>query len=196
MLDVFGGPGFLAKATNHPGLSSYVLDTKFGPIYDVTKPPLDVSYGKCVAGMISPPRQHTWCSPKVFFASAAIANLLHRARMHWILEHLCDRSLWDVPKIQTLAAQPRTGWALTDFCDFGSPCRKRTWFLVEKVDKWLTQLALVAYFTQALIVRTGLPMYSTLATHDGHCLKKMMTASCTLIISAEQHERLLATDVV
>ena len=38
VLDVFGGLGFLAKATNHPGLSGYVLDTKFGPRYDVTKP--------------------------------------------------------------------------------------------------------------------------------------------------------------
>ena len=38
MLDVFNSPGFLAKATNHLGLRGYVLDTKFGPRYDVTKP--------------------------------------------------------------------------------------------------------------------------------------------------------------
>ena len=31
MLDVFGGPGFLAKASNHLGLRGYVLNTKFGP---------------------------------------------------------------------------------------------------------------------------------------------------------------------
>ena len=93
MLDVFGGPGFLAKASNHLVLRGYVLDMKFGPRYDVTKPLVltrirqDVSAGKCVAGVISPPRQHTSCSPKVISASAAIANLLHRARMPWILEH-------------------------------------------------------------------------------------------------------------
>ena len=50
--------------------------------------------------------------------------------------------------------------------------------------QWLAQLALT-YLTQALIARTDLPMYATLATHDSHSLKQMMTASCTLIISAE-----------
>ena len=30
--------------------------------------------------------------------------------------HPCDSWLWDVPKIQTLAAQPRTAWALADVC--------------------------------------------------------------------------------
>ena len=30
--------------------------------------------------------------------------------------------------------------------------------------QWLAQLALVAYLTQALIARTDLPMYATLAT--------------------------------
>ena len=53
---MFGGSGFLAKAANHLGLRGYVLDTKFGPRYDVTKPLAltrirqDVSAGKCVAG--------------------------------------------------------------------------------------------------------------------------------------------------
>ena len=39
--------------------------------------------------------------------------------------------------------------------------------------------------TQALIARTDLPTYATLATYDSHSLKKMMAASCTLIISVE-----------
>ena len=39
-------------------------------------------------------------------------------------------------------------------------------------------------------------VYATLATRDSHSLRKMMTTSCTLIISAEQHERLLALDIV
>ena len=38
LLDVFGGLGFLAKTTNHFGLRGYVLDTKFGPRYDVAQP--------------------------------------------------------------------------------------------------------------------------------------------------------------
>ena len=53
--------------------------------------------------------------------------------------------------------------------------------------QWLAQLALT-YLTQALIARTDLPMCATLATHDSHSLKQMMTASCTLIISAEQND--------
>ena len=89
MLDVFGGSGFLAKATNHLGLRGYVLDTGVGPRYDVTKPLVltsirqDVSAGTCVAGMISPPRQRTPSSPKIVSARAAISNLLHRARLPW-----------------------------------------------------------------------------------------------------------------
>ena len=72
----------------------------------------DVATGKCVAGMISPPRQHTSCSSKVISASTSIAHLLHRVRIPWILEHPCDSWLWDEPKIRTLAAQPRMAWAL------------------------------------------------------------------------------------
>ena len=135
LLEVFGGSGFLAKATNILGLRGYALDAKFGPGYDVTQPLAltesrhDVSAGTCVAGMFSSARQHTSCS-----ASASIVNLLHRARMPWIVEHPCDSWLWDMPTIQTLAAQPRTAWALADFCVLGSPCRKRTLFLVGNVD--------------------------------------------------------------
>ena len=92
----------------------------------------DVSTRKCVAGIISRPRQHTSCPPIVFSASTAIANLLHRARMPWILEP-CGSLLCDVPKIQTLAAQRRTVWAVADFC-LGSRCMTRRSFLVGNVD--------------------------------------------------------------
>ena len=135
-----GGYGFLTHATDHLGLHGCVLDTKFGTRYDVREPLAlarirqDVSAGKCVTGMIPPPRQDTSYSPKVISASAAIANLLHRARMPWILEHLCDSWLWYTPKIQSLSAQPRTVWALADFCVLGSQSRKRRWFLVGNVD--------------------------------------------------------------
>ena len=37
MLDVFGGPGFLAKTSNHLGSRGNVLDAKLGPRYDMTK---------------------------------------------------------------------------------------------------------------------------------------------------------------
>ena len=78
----------------------------------------DVSAGKCVAGLISPPQQHTSCPSKVISASASIANLLHRARMPWIQEHTCDSWFWDLPKTEALAAQPRTAWVLADFLYF------------------------------------------------------------------------------
>ena len=72
----------------------------------------DVSAGKCVAGMFSSPRLHTSCCSKVISAPASIASLLHRARMPRILKHQCESWLWDVPKTQTFAAQPRTtAWA-------------------------------------------------------------------------------------
>ena len=134
-LDVFGGSGFLTKATNNPGLRGHVLDTKFGPRYDVTQPLVltrsrqDVSARKCVAGMISPPRHHMSCSPKIMSASDAIASLLRRAPTPWILEHPCDSWFWHAPKIEALAVQPHTAWALAHYC------RKQTWFLVGNVDR-------------------------------------------------------------
>ena len=140
LFDVFGGLGIFAKASNHLGLRGHVLDTKFGAWYEVTKPLIltrirqDVPAGKCVAGMISLSRQLTSCSSKVISTKASIANLLHRARMPWFLEHPCGSPLWDVPKIKTLAAQPRTARALADVFVFGSPCRQRTLFLVWNVD--------------------------------------------------------------
>ena len=85
--------------------------------------------------MIPPPRQHASCSSKVISASAAIANLLHRARTPCILEHTCHSWLWDVSKIQTRAAHPRAAWPWQIFGVFGSPCRKRTLFQVGSVDR-------------------------------------------------------------
>ena len=60
VLEVFGGRGYVAKASNHVGLRGDVLDTKFGPKGDVTKPLAvtrirqNVSAGNCVVGVISP----------------------------------------------------------------------------------------------------------------------------------------------
>ena len=60
--------------------------------------------------MISLPRQHAACSPNVISASAAIANLLHRARMP------CDSRLWDVPKIRTFAGATSHGLGGGNMC--------------------------------------------------------------------------------
>ena len=120
-------------------LRGSLLDTTFGPRYDVTMLLVltgtrqDVAAGKCVAG-ISPPRQHTSRSHKIMSASAAIADSLYRARITWILGRPCDSCLGNVPKIEALAAQPRTAWALADYCIVGSKCRKRALFTVGNVN--------------------------------------------------------------
>ena len=54
--------------------------------------------------------------------------------MPWTLERPFDSWFWDVPIIQTLAAQPRMAWAMTDFCIFGSPCWKRILVPIGNVD--------------------------------------------------------------
>ena len=128
LLDVFGGPG-------------YVLDTKFGPRYDVTKPFVltrirqDVSAGKCVAGMTS-----TSTTTHFVLSQSHFHQCCHRklaspcSHALDFVEHPCDSWLWDVPKIQALAAQPRTFLALSDFCFVGSPSRERTLLLVGHAD--------------------------------------------------------------
>ena len=82
ILDVFSGTGFMAREANHVGLRGCVLDTKSDPRYDVFR-------GKCVAGMITPPRQHVSCFFKKTSACEAVASVL-RALTRWILEHPCD----------------------------------------------------------------------------------------------------------
>ena len=89
----------------------------------------DVSTVKSVAGMFSPPRQHTSCPSKVSSASAAIANLLHRARnMPPRSSHLVDygTSMWDVP--------PRTAWTLANVCVFGITVQQANLVSVGNVD--------------------------------------------------------------
>ena len=46
MFDVFGGLAYVAKTTNHLCLRGYVLDAKFGPKYDLTKPLFSTEFDK------------------------------------------------------------------------------------------------------------------------------------------------------
>ena len=94
----------------------------FSPVFGRTSP-----LEQCVTGMISSPRQHASCSPKVVSASAAITKLLHRARMLCILEHPCDSRFWDVAKIEAHAAQLRTASALADYCILVQHAEKCIW---------------------------------------------------------------------
>ena len=54
--------------------------------------------------------------------------------MPWILERPCDLWLWDVPKIQTLAAQPCTAWALADFSFFEIRAESECCFWLDTVE--------------------------------------------------------------
>ena len=65
-----------------------------------------------------------------------------------------------------------------------APVVNQIQYLTQSIRQWLAQLAL-AYLKLALIARTDLLTYATLATHDSHSLRNMMTASCTLIISSK-----------
>ena len=86
--------------------------------------------------VFGPPRHHALCSPRVIFPLVRPSKtcfIVLACRGFWKTRLI--RVLWDVPKkIQTPAAQPRTGWALADFCILGSPCRKRTFLLVGNAD--------------------------------------------------------------
>ena len=100
-------------AKNRLRLRGFVLDTTFGPRCDVAKP---------LVSHQNSTRRLRW--------KMSIANLLHRASRPWILEDPCDSWLWNVPKIEALAAQSRTAWTPSDHCIFGSQYRKRTLLLV------------------------------------------------------------------
>ena len=93
LLDMFGGSGFLSKATNDLGLRGYVLDTKVGPRYEVIKPLVlarvrqDVSAGKCVAAVISSPRLHTsWSSQVISVISANASNAVDSGTSVWFVD--------------------------------------------------------------------------------------------------------------
>ena len=100
-LDVFGA---LASWPQRQIIWVYgccVLDTLFDPRYDVTKPFVltrvrhDVSAGKWVVAMISPPQQHASCSSKKIFPlvrpSQACFSVL---AMRWTLQHPMIR-VWE-----------------------------------------------------------------------------------------------------
>ena len=68
--------------------------------------------------MISPPRQHVSGSSKVISASAAIANLLHRARMPCILEYPRDSRFVGRAKIQSFCGKALRGPGFGGFLHF------------------------------------------------------------------------------
>ena len=108
----------MSIATNHLGSRGYVLDTKLATI-STTRSPCSCQNStrhlrwKSVAAVhfrhCTPRAVPKLCPPML-----PLLTCLHRARMTWILEHPCDSWLWDVPKLQTLATQPRTAWRIFD----------------------------------------------------------------------------------
>ena len=134
MLDVFGGSGFVAVATNYLGLRCYVLDTKFASRYDVTKPLVltrtrqDVSVAQCVAAMISPPRLHTSCSPHAISASASFTHLLQGARMPWIMEpDSCGTASHGLGAVRCFVFLTEKGQRHFQDDTSGQKCSQRCW---------------------------------------------------------------------
>ena len=66
-----------------------------------------------------------------FSVSADVANLLHRVRRPWILEHPCDLWLWEMPDS---CGTDSHGLGPGGLLYFGSQCRERTLNLIENVD--------------------------------------------------------------
>ena len=91
--------------------------------------------GTCVAVTMSPPRQQTSCSSKVISSSAAIANLLHRACTclgFWNTRAIRGSGTCRKSRLLRHSLARPGPWRM--FACFGSPCRKRTLFLVGNVD--------------------------------------------------------------
>ena len=125
MFDVFDGPGVVGKATINLGLRGCVPDTKCGPRYDETEPlvlariGLDVSAGKCDAKndvtstttnfVLSQSYSRQSGDVKICFIVLACLGFWNKRLESW---------LWDVTKIQTLAAQTRTAGTLAFFLRF------------------------------------------------------------------------------
>ena len=112
-----------SKATNHLGLRGHVLDMKFGSqAWRDTAP----------CSLFSPEFDNDFTHfhdntlrafPKLSLPVLPSPTGFFVPRTPWILEHPSESWLWAVPKIEALAAQVRTAFALADYCTFGSPCR-------------------------------------------------------------------------
>eukprot|EP00959_Pyramimonas_sp_CCMP1952_P458885 9477361-Pyramimonas_sp.AAC.1 len=64
---------------------------------------------------------------KIIRAVLRILRHLNRYKIPWILENPSTSRLWFIPEILALCSQARAEWRLADFCQWGTPWRKRTW---------------------------------------------------------------------
>ena len=64
-----------------------------------------------------------------------ILKHLNRHRIPWVLENPHSSRLWYIPEILALCKQARAVWRLTDFCQWGTPWRKRTWLVCGNMDE-------------------------------------------------------------
>ena len=259
MVDVFGGSGFLTTATNHLGLRSFVLDTKFDSRDDVTQP---------LVSHQNSTRRFRWkmCRRDDFTSTTphfVLSQHYFRQCFHRKLASSCSHAV-DSGTPMGFVVLGRTenrsscgtasrGLGLGGQCaGTGGRCRliqqlshhtqsfafhvitsaffvylsrysshhERTTFPENPSLSWngrsVTQRAKGYWYGSywscahcepnplidarystvlaqlpfaclklALIVRTDLLTYATMATHDSHSLKNMMTAFCTLTISSK-----------
>ena len=85
-------------------------------------------------------------------------------RFFWIATQKSGRCFWlEMVEWDVHSTRERDiGIGVTDL----APFENQNQWLTQYILQWLAQFALVAYLTQALLARTDLPTYATLATHD------------------------------
>ena len=64
-----------------------------------------------------------------FKSCFSIIRLLDRYRIPWILENPATSKCWSLPFFQSISVQPHIHVVITDFCQYGTPWRKRTRFV-------------------------------------------------------------------
>ena len=139
--DVFGGSGFFAKATNHLGSRGCILDTTFGPGYDVTKPLVLTGFEKTYPlGNVS----RRWFHLHDYTLRAL------RKKFHRKLVSSCSRALHsgtplcfvEVEHSENPSSCGTTSHGTSAaVCIFGSPRKTRPLFLVGNVDRGLHRIA-------------------------------------------------------
>ena len=137
VVDKFGGSGFLATATNQFGCG-FVLDTKFGPRYDVTQPLWNLT-GRLRLEVC---RSNDFTSTTTHFvlSQGDLRQCCHRK-----LASSCSQTLDSgtpvvfvvvCQKIQTVAAHPLTARALSDY-SFWITMQKTN--IVSGLEVWTTE---------------------------------------------------------
>eukprot|EP00959_Pyramimonas_sp_CCMP1952_P122453 2559976-Pyramimonas_sp.AAC.1 len=87
--------------------------------------------------------------------SVSVLTVACRMQVPRSMENPSTSRLWLAPPVASLVRSTRWSFVSTDFCQWGTPWRKRTSFLGTYID--LTPLVKLRKRTQGCCSRTGLP---------------------------------------